>query len=42
MKTAHFFRIRDRRLCEHWGIRDELDVLYQVGSLTPPAIPVPS
>ena len=35
MKTAHFFRIRDGRLCEHWGVRDELDVLYQVGALTP-------
>jgi predicted ester cyclase len=38
MKTAHFFRSRDGRLCEHWGIRDELDVLYQVGALTPPQI----
>ena len=33
MKTAHFFRSRDGLLCEHWGIRDELDVLYQVGAL---------
>jgi predicted ester cyclase len=41
MKTAHFFRIRDGRLCEHWGIRDELDVLYQVGALAPPAVPMP-
>jgi predicted ester cyclase len=40
MKTAHFFRSRDGKLCEHWGIRDELDVLYQVGALAPPAIPV--
>jgi len=40
MKTAHFFRTRDGRLCEHWGVRDELDVLYQVGALTPPAIPM--
>ena len=38
MKTAHFFRARDGRLTEHWGIRDELDVLYQVGALAPPAI----
>lgn len=38
MKTAHFFRSRDGRLCEHWGVRDELDVLYQVGALTPPEI----
>jgi hypothetical protein len=35
MKTAHFFRSRDGRLCEHWGVRDGLDVLYQVGALTP-------
>ncbi len=45
MKTAHFFRSRDGLLSEHWGIRDELDVLYQVGALTPAeialAIPVP-
>jgi predicted ester cyclase len=40
MKTAHFFRSRDGRLCEHWGIRDELGVLFQVGALTPPALPV--
>jgi predicted ester cyclase len=40
MKTAHFFRVRDGRLCEHWGVRDELDVLYQVGALNPPVIPV--
>jgi predicted ester cyclase len=40
MKTAHFFRSRDGRLCEHWGIRDELDVLFQVGALAPPALPV--
>jgi predicted ester cyclase len=36
MKTAHFYRSRDGLLCAHWGIRDELDVLYQVGALTPP------
>lgn len=41
MKTAHFFRARDGRLCEHWGVRDELDVLYQVGALTPPEMPRP-
>jgi hypothetical protein len=36
MKTAHFFGSHDGRLSEHWGIRDELDVLYQVGALAPP------
>ena len=42
MKTAHFFRSRDGRLCEHWGIRDELDVLFQVGALQPPSASLPS
>jgi predicted ester cyclase len=42
MKTAHFFRSRGGRLCEHWGIRDELDVLYQVGALTPPDLALTS
>ena len=42
MKTAHFFRARDGRPCEHWGIRDELDVLYQVGALTPPEMTTPA
>lgn len=42
MKTAHFFRSRDGRLSEHWGFRDELDVLYQVGALTPPDIALAS
>lgn len=41
MKTGHFFRARDGRLCEHWGVRDELDALYQVGVLTPPEIAMP-
>jgi predicted ester cyclase len=36
MQTAHFYRSRGGRLCEHWGVRDELDVLFQVGALTPP------
>lgn len=42
MKTAHFFRSRDGRLSEHWGIRDELDVLFQVGALQPPSLSLPS
>lgn len=42
MKTAHFFRSRDGKLVEHWGIRDELDVLYQVGALAPAEYALPS
>ena len=36
MKTANFFRSSGGRLSEHWGVRDALDVLYQVGALSPP------
>ena len=42
MKTAHFFRSRDGLLSEHWGIRDELDVLYQVGALALPDYALPN
>jgi len=27
------------RLAEHWGVRDEPSVLYQVGALTPEPLP---
>jgi predicted ester cyclase len=38
MQTAHFYRCREDRLSDHWGVRDELDVLYQVGALAPPHV----
>jgi predicted ester cyclase len=41
MQTAHFYRARDGRLCEHWGVRDELDVQYQVGAMVPPVVALP-
>ncbi|GAA1018028.1 hypothetical protein Aple_068960 [Acrocarpospora pleiomorpha] len=39
MPTMHLYRERDGLLVEHWGVRDELSVLWQVGALTPPAPP---
>ena len=33
MATAHFFRTEGDRLAEHWGVRDELSVLVQLGVL---------
>lgn len=36
MPTMHLYREQDGRLREHWGGRDELAVLWQVGALTPP------
>jgi hypothetical protein len=36
VNPVDFYRSRDGRLCEHGGVRDELDVLYQVGALMPP------
>ena len=40
MKTAHFFRAHNGRLCEHWASATKLDVLYQVGALHPPIVTV--
>jgi predicted ester cyclase len=37
MPTMHIYREEGGRLVEHWGVRDELSFLWQVGALTPPA-----
>lgn len=39
MPSMHLFRGEGDRLAEHWGVRDELSVLYQVGALTPGPLP---
>ena len=38
MDTAHIFRSERGMLAEHWGVRAELPVLFQVGALTPPPL----
>lgn len=37
METMHWYRAAGSRLVEHWGIRDELGVLRQLGALAPSA-----
>jgi predicted ester cyclase len=39
MATMHVYREKDGVLVEHWGVRDELSVLWQVGALPPPPPP---
>jgi predicted ester cyclase len=39
LASMHLYRGADGRLAEHWGVRDELSVLFQVGALTPPPLP---
>jgi predicted ester cyclase len=39
MPSMHLCRGEGDRLAEHWGVRDELSVLYQVGALTPGPLP---
>jgi predicted ester cyclase len=39
MPSMHLYRGDGDRLVEHWGVRDELSVLYQVGALTPGPLP---
>jgi predicted ester cyclase len=40
MPVMHLYRAEGGLLAEHWGVRDELSVLWQVGALQPPA-PIP-
>ena len=40
MPTMHLYREHGGVLVEHWGVRDELSMLWQVGALPMPA-PVP-
>jgi predicted ester cyclase len=40
MPTMHMYRVENGLLAEHWGVRDELSVLWQVGALPVPA-PMP-
>ena len=36
MPTMHMYRARGGLLAEHWGVRDELSVLWQTGALPMP------
>jgi predicted ester cyclase len=36
MPTMHLYRAEGGLLAEHWGVRDELSVLWQVGALPAP------
>jgi predicted ester cyclase len=40
MPAMHLFRAEGDRLAEHWGVRDELTVLQQVGAI--PTAPPPA
>jgi predicted ester cyclase len=39
MPTMHLFRVEGDLLAEHWGVRDELSALWQVGALERPPLP---
>jgi predicted ester cyclase len=39
MPSLHIYRIEGDRLAEHWGVRDELGVLQQIGALPMPQVP---
>ena len=36
---AHWFRIDNDRLCEHWAVRDDLTTVIQLGLISPPGRP---
>lgn len=39
MNTLHVYRTEGDKLAEHWGVRDEVGVLMQLGVLPPPQLP---
>lgn len=39
METVHIYRTEGDRLAEHWGVRDELSALVQLGVVPPPSLP---
>jgi len=39
---VHIVRFRDGKVVEHWGVRDDLTLMRQLGVLPPPAVPVGS
>jgi hypothetical protein len=41
MDTLHVFRTEGELLAEHWGVRDELGVLVQLGVLPAPEVRLP-
>ncbi len=34
--SMHFVRFRDGKAIEHWGVRDDLGMMQQLGAITPP------
>lgn len=39
MQTIHVYRTEGERLAEHWGVRDELGALIQLGVVPAPVMP---
>jgi ketosteroid isomerase-like protein len=39
MQTIHVYRTEGDRLAEHWGVRDELGALIQMGVVAAPTMP---
>jgi hypothetical protein len=39
---VHIVRFRDGKVVDHWGVRDDLTLMRQLGVLPPPAVPVGS
>lgn len=36
VQAIHIFRIADGKIAEHWAVRDDLELLTQLGAVTPP------
>jgi predicted ester cyclase len=42
MPTTHIYRVKDDRLAEHWGVRDEFGARVQLGTVRAPQFPHPA
>lgn len=38
-EQTHWYRVVDGKLCEHWGVRDDLSAMLQLGALQPAGPP---
>jgi predicted ester cyclase len=38
-QQSHWFRVVDGTMAEHWAVRDDLDMLQQLGVIPEPAQP---
>lgn len=39
VRSVHIWRVADGKITEHWAVRDDLELLIQLGAIVPPPRP---